>query len=134
MWYLVDWEERSEHFKEGVRKLHQTQGKEVGGWEKEKVDLFRKLLPGSSDVDVDADVDADVDLDEFDHNLDFMVRDPGWLTDGDERSRNFRVARIKKKLMEGQKNDKKAEEAKRELVGTKLKNYLERKMRDGDEL
>jgi len=43
-----------------------------------------------------------------------MVRDPGFLTDGDPRSKEYFIGHVRNKLKEGHKNDQKTAAAKKE--------------------
>ena len=99
IWYVVDFDGQSENFKEGVKKLHETQSHEIVLWDKEFKDLISPLLPGPSEERASGSPSHEVD--EYNHNLDFMVRDPGFMADGDQRSRKvYQRNKIKSHLLE----------------------------------
>ena len=119
IWYIPEYEEKSEAFRNGVAMLHMHQCSEVYGWPTAALDSIRSLLPDTAnprDGDTTSEQPrrrswwswrrlwatltsrlhrragggaagaAEDDHDAYNHNLDFMVRQPGWVKGGDPRS------------------------------------------------
>jgi hypothetical protein len=73
MWYLPEYAKMPANMKERIGNLHIHQvGELYKSWPAEDVGLVRTLVP---DHDAAAEGGAE---DSYDHNLDYMVRDPGW--------------------------------------------------------
>ena len=74
MWYLPEYEKFPPNMIERIGNLHIHQvGELYTGWPAAAVGTIRGLVP---DHDKAAEGGAE---DSYDHNLDYMVRDPGWI-------------------------------------------------------
>jgi hypothetical protein len=89
LWYIPHFGTWSDAFRDGVVKLHVSKAAEVYEWAGAAARLVEALLPETDAQPLAsrraASAESPSGGDEFDHNLAFMVRQPGW--DGlDERS------------------------------------------------
>lgn len=89
MWYLPIYDHCSADFKKGAATLHFHQcGELYNTWTVEEKHAIAHLVPDSMGMN---DATADSLTNQYDHNLSFMVRTPGWVGT-DERSRQTWVS------------------------------------------
>ena len=96
VWYIADFDKQSEHFKSGVRKLSEKSGGDLHTWSEESYRQIEHLLPGKSEGLVEEKGKGN--LNEFDHNLDFMVRTSGWAKHAGNAAKKMYKGELIKRL------------------------------------
>ena len=85
MWYMPEYDKLPPQMVERIGNLHIHQvGELYKAWPAEAISTVRSLVPDHNLAAEDGAADS------YDHNLDYMVRDPGWVLRNKEAEAKWR--------------------------------------------